>query len=77
MSEIFEIKSMVIGGRNDNWEIVFINTVSMQRALKEIDLGNDILIMQGGEIAYLPVKMISTKLYDGSLLMKAVGDVKK
>lgn len=77
MSEVFEIKSIVIGGRNDNWEIVFASTESMQKALAEIDLDKSILIKKGEEITYLPVKMISTKLYDGSLLMKVIEGVKK
>ena len=77
MTKTFEIKSITLGSATENWEIVFADAKQLEEAFKELDLDKDIQLKQGNVVTYLPRKMLSTKLYDGSLLLKANLEVRK
>ncbi len=76
-TETFEVESFSLGDKLAGDKIVFKSLEDLNRAYKEIDNGRDIYICHEGEITILPYRMLSTKLYDGSITLSAMKTTEK
>jgi len=72
----YNVEEYVLGKPSEN-KIVFKTVEDMNEAYKDLDNGKDICIVKDGIVIKLLHQLISTKVYDGTLLFCAKEGVKK
>ena len=73
----YAVESFSLGDKISADKIVFKSLEDLNEALKDIDNGNDIYLVKEGEITILPHRMISAKIYEGSITLCARRNKKK
>jgi hypothetical protein len=69
---VVRAESVTLNDKIAGDEIVFKTINDMRSAYKEIDNGNDLLVVVEGKTTLLRHSVISPKLYEGSLLFSAL-----
>jgi len=67
----YRIESFRIGSKNQGDQIVFASLEDMEQAYKDIDNGRDIYIEKDGIVTKLLQPMLTSKIYDGSIVLSA------
>ena len=67
----YDVEDFLIGDKTEGDKIVFKSVQDMEDAYKDIDNGNDIYIVKDGIVTKLLHQMISSKIYDGTLSLRA------
>jgi hypothetical protein len=76
MAKTYDVEEYQLGKIAEN-KILFKTIEDMEQAYKDIDNGNDICIAKDGVVVKLLHKIINTKVYDGTLVLCAKGEVNK
>jgi hypothetical protein len=63
----YKVESFRLGSKNQGDQIVFATIEDMEQAYKDIDNGRDIYIEKDG----LLQPMLTSKIYDGSIVLSA------
>lgn len=72
MEKTFEVKEFSLGAKDNPNKIIFASVEIMDDACKNIDEGKDIyLIDEKGDIIKILHQMISSKIYDGTIIIGA------
>ena len=69
--EAYEVVNFSLGDKVQGDIIVFKSIEDMEKAYKDIDNGKDIYIQKEGVITKLLHQMVSTKIYDGTIMLSA------
>ena len=72
----YEVEDFLLGDKTEGDKIIFKSVDDMENAYKDIDNGNDIYIVKDGIVTKLLHQMISSKIYDGSISLRARKDKK-
>ena len=67
----YNVEDFKIGDKLEGDNIVFKTIEDMEAAYKDIDNGNDIYIVKDGVVTKLLHRMINTKIYDGTITLRA------
>jgi hypothetical protein len=71
-TKTFQIKEMTFGKKDQVDQIIFLSVTDLHEAHRDIDNGNDILVAEPGDIiTLLPNRLITSKVYDGTIQLKA------
>ena len=68
---IFDIVESTLGRKEGVEEITFKSEEDLEEAYRQIDLGYDIKVVKQGVMTILPHRMLSSKIYDGTLKLSA------
>jgi hypothetical protein len=67
----YRIESFRIGSKSQGDQIVFASLEDMEQAYKDIDNGRDIYIEKDGVVTKLLQPMLTSKIYDGTIVLSA------
>lgn len=67
----YKIESFRIGSKSQGDQIVFASLEDMEQAYKDIDNGRDIYIEKDGVVTKLLQPMLTSKIYDGTIVLSA------
>jgi hypothetical protein len=65
------VESFRIGSKSEGDQIVFASIEDMEQAYKDIDNGRDIYIEKDGVCTKLLQPMLTSKIYDGTIVLSA------
>jgi hypothetical protein len=74
---IYTVEELVLGNKNEGDKIVFHTIDDLENAYKDLSDGKDIYVEKDGMITRLPQRMISGKVYDGTLVLTAMATGKR
>ena len=67
----YKVESFRLGSKSSGDQIVFASLEDMEQAYKDVDNGKDIYIEKDGVITKLLQPMLTSKIYDGSIVLSA------
>ena len=67
----YKVESFRIGNKEQGDQIVFATLEDMEQAYKDIDNGRDIYIEKDGIVTKLLQPMLTSKIYDGKIVLSA------
>ena len=67
----YKVESFRLGSKNQGDQIVFATVEDMEQAYKDIDNGKDIYIEKDGVVTKLLQPMLTSRIYDGSVILSA------
>jgi coenzyme F420-reducing hydrogenase beta subunit len=67
----YKVESFRIGLKGQGDQIIFASMEDMEQAYKDIDNGKDIYIEKDGVVTKLLQQMLTSKIYDGSIVLGA------
>ena len=67
----YKVESFRIGNKEQGDQIVFATLEDMEQAYKDIDNGKDIYIEKDGIVTKLLQPMLTSRIYDGSIVLSA------
>jgi hypothetical protein len=70
-TKTFQVAEFSLGHKVEGDRIVFKSVEEMEQAHREIDNGKDIYVAKDGLVSKLLHKMVSPKIYDGTLRLSA------
>jgi hypothetical protein len=65
------VESFRLGSKSQGDQIVFASIEDMEQAYKDIDNGKDIYIEKDGIVTKLLQPMLTSRIYDGSIVLSA------
>jgi len=71
VQKTYRIESFRIGSKSQGDQIVFASLEDMEQAYKDIDNGRDIYIEKDGVVTKLLQPMLTSKIYDGTIVLSA------
>jgi len=69
--EEYAVEDFSLGDKVNGDKIIFKSVETMEKAYRDIDVGKDIYILKDGLVTKLLHQMISSKIYDGSIVISA------
>jgi len=74
----YRVESFRIGNKEEGDQIIFASLEDMEQAYKDVDNGRDICIEKDGVITKLLQPMLTSKIYDGRIVLSArVGGIRQ
>jgi len=67
----YKVESFRIGLKGQGDQIIFASMEEMEQAYKDLDNGKDIYIEKDGVVTKLLQQMLTSKIYDGSIVLSA------
>lgn len=67
----YKVDSFRMGSKTQGDQIVFASVEDMEQAYKDIDNGRDIYIEKDGIVTKLLQPMLTSRIYDGSIVLSA------
>jgi hypothetical protein len=67
----YRVESFRIGNKEEGDQIIFASLEDMEQAYKDVDNGRDIYIEKDGVITKLLQPMLTSKIYDGRIVLSA------
>jgi hypothetical protein len=67
----YKVDSFRIGSKTQGDQIVFASVEDMEQAYKDIDNGRDIYIEKDGVVTKLLQPMLTSRIYDGTIVLSA------
>ena len=67
----YKVESFRMGSKSQGDQIVFASLEDMEQAYKDIDNGRDIYIEKDGVVTKLLQPMLTSRIYDGSIVLSA------
>jgi len=67
----YGVENFRFGSESQGDQIVFASIEDMEQAYKDIDNGNDIYIEKDGIVTKLPQPMLTSRIYDGPIVLSA------
>lgn len=74
---IYTVEELVLGNKSQGDKIIFHTIDDLENAYKDLSDGKDIYVEKDGMITLLPQRMISGRVYDGTLVLTAMTPEKK
>ena len=76
--ETYKVEEFVLGDKKSANKIIFSSVDEMEMACKDIDEGKDIYLLgNDGNIIKILHQMVSSKIYDGQIIIGAKREVGK
>lgn len=69
---IYSVEELVLGDKSHGDKIIFRTIEDLESAYRDLSDGKDIYVEKEGVITLLPQRMISGKVYDGTLVLTAI-----
>jgi len=69
---IYTVEDLILGDKVKGDKIVFHTIADLESAYRELNDGKDIYVEKDGTITLLPHRMISGRVYDGTMVLMAV-----
>ncbi|MCJ7490422.1 MAG: hypothetical protein MUO87_09865 [Thermoplasmata archaeon] len=74
---IYSVEDLILGDKMKGDKITFQSIDDLDSAYKELNDGKDIYVEKDGIITLLPQRMISGRVYDGTLVLTATANGKE
>jgi hypothetical protein len=71
---IYSVEDLILGDKLKGDKITFQTIEDLDSAYRELNDGKDIYVEKDGVITLLPQRMISGRVYDGTLVLTATSD---
>lgn len=71
MVKAYKVEEVSIGNKSTGDKIIFASMEDMEQAYKDVDNGKDIYVIKECYVTKFLNSMISSKIYDGSIMLSA------
>ena len=71
---IYSVEELILGDKAKGDKITFLTIEDLDSAYRDLNDGKDIYVEKDGMITLLPQRMISGRIYDGTLVLTATKD---
>ena len=69
---IYSVEELILGDKSQGDKIIFHTIDDLESAYRDLSDGKDIYVEKDGIITLLPQRMISGRVYDGTLVLTAI-----
>ncbi len=69
---IYSVEELILGDKDKRDKIIFQTIDDLESAYRDLSDGKDIFVEKEGIITLLPQRMISGRVYDGTLVLTAI-----